>query len=70
MPPRTSHFPDTAVRLAPYAVNNLAKPGKHARAGLVDDTAIGGIGVGRENDLAINIKLLLGMGTVPNANRA
>jgi hypothetical protein len=40
------------------------------RAGLVDDTAIDGVGVGRENDLAINIKLLLGVGTVPDTNRA
>ena len=70
MPLRTPHLPGAAVRLAPCAVNNLAKPGKHARAGLVDETTIGGIGVGREDDLAINIKLLLGMGTVPNANRA
>ncbi len=70
MPPRTPHFPDAAVRLAPCAVNNLTKPGKHARASLVDDAAIGRIGVGRENDLTVNIKLLLSMGTVPNANRA
>ena len=70
MPLRTPHLPDAAVRLPPCVVNNLAKPGKHARAGLIDHTTIGGIGIGRENDLAINIKLLLGMGNVPNANRA
>ena len=70
MPPGTPHFPDAAIRLAPCAANNLAKSSKHARAGLVDNTAIGSVGVCRKNNLAINIKLLLGMRTVPDANRA
>src|SRR5271170_4207608 len=70
MPLGTPHLPDAAVRLAPCAGNDLAKSGQHARACLVDNAAVGGIGVGRENNLAINIQLLLGMSTVPDANGA